>query len=763
MTGNMKKKSRGMQSSKKQLAQTILALLLITYPGVTLFLSQFGIMSMIQSAQAESKHAEPKEEAHDEKSDSKKGGKNKKSAKKKLKVEKPDKGTFTATHKSFDEENAAQQKIDAVLILDTSRSMLRTDPNNLRTQAARLFLRFLSEGDQIGVIQFDKESKVIAPLGLITDEALPTLENTLQTLPAEGTFTDIESPVELAYQLLTEQGRPDSIRCIILLSDGKMDPYPERGTPEELTRRLFEIDVPSLRKADIKLYTLSLSAEADQVLLEKLAHEAGGSNFQALDSATIHRRFSDLFFKLKKPQTISLEKNGFMIDPSVEEATFYISKNKEVTLSETPPAVHPENPEHETPAPTEVTTPTLAPVAKEISLTSPRGESFSIINFPSSMKWYQGDQFDVITVKKPTPGQWSVSGVDTSEGFAALLTALKLQVRVPEEKLKVGEKVAIVARLTSGNKIITEEGIRSNSFYTYKVLDEDTNATISSGALHDDGLDGDIKAKDSIFSGMFQIEKSGTQRVLVGVTTPTFSRQQQFPLQISDGSLKLELIPADSFSNTPDLFRVVLNEAQWNTKNFTLSLMTSAVGSKEEKIHEMLKNSDSENIYEFPTTKLLDGKLKVYAKYSAKKGAKKDPVVERSDTIEYVSNNPEMKIDDSETAHGSSEEEGTSEHEDPHATPRDPNMVWGGLSIGLSILWAALVSFFVLKKVDIGKGLPDQDLQYVRSPELESQLKSYKSQIRKERRVPNDSDRILFALLGDIYEVETPAEEAVSE
>ena len=63
--------------------------------------------------------------------------------------------------KVFDAELAKPTAIDAVVIIDASRSMLRTDPQRLRNQGAKLFMRFLSEGDRLGIIQFDREAQAV--------------------------------------------------------------------------------------------------------------------------------------------------------------------------------------------------------------------------------------------------------------------------------------------------------------------------------------------------------------------------------------------------------------------------------------------------------------------------------------------------------------------------------------------------------------------------------------------------------------------------
>ncbi|KKN67926.1 hypothetical protein LCGC14_0456260 [marine sediment metagenome] len=63
------------------------------------------------------------------------------------------------------------QNISVVLIIDSSGSMARTDPSNLRFTAARQLVDLLEDGDEISVVLFADDSTVLVSLTKVTDAA----------------------------------------------------------------------------------------------------------------------------------------------------------------------------------------------------------------------------------------------------------------------------------------------------------------------------------------------------------------------------------------------------------------------------------------------------------------------------------------------------------------------------------------------------------------------------------------------------------------
>jgi Mg-chelatase subunit ChlD len=53
---------------------------------------------------------------------------------------------------------------DIVLLMDSSESMIKTDPENYRKQAARLLAFLFGKNDRIGIVGFADSARLLLPL-----------------------------------------------------------------------------------------------------------------------------------------------------------------------------------------------------------------------------------------------------------------------------------------------------------------------------------------------------------------------------------------------------------------------------------------------------------------------------------------------------------------------------------------------------------------------------------------------------------------------
>ncbi|RMG44734.1 MAG: VWA domain-containing protein [Candidatus Dadabacteria bacterium] len=217
-------------------------------------------------------------------------------------------------------------KVDAVLLLDSSGSMRITDPGRLRDEGAKLFIQFLKFGDRVGIVEFDREGRVIRPLTEFRQDILDSLGYDIGRVGNSGLYTDIYAGLQTARKVLEESPRKDANKIIVLLSDGKMDPDPKNGSAEKLTDKLLNDLLPELKAEGIKVHTLSFSDQADKDLLSQIAAATDGMNWFTPTADKIHESYAELFLVVKKPQIVPLTSKGFRIDPDIQEATFYINR-----------------------------------------------------------------------------------------------------------------------------------------------------------------------------------------------------------------------------------------------------------------------------------------------------------------------------------------------------------------------------------------------------------------------------------------------------
>ncbi len=160
-----------------------------------------------------------------------------------------------------------QRPAEFVLVMDSSSSMAepagggRTgDKLGAARAAAGGFLDALPLGrDRVAIVGFDAEARILAPLSADRarlDEALAALK------PRPGTRIDLG--LAAAGELLASQPRPDTLRAVILLTDG----FQGAEAPEEAVRAA----AASLRAAGHETYAIALG---DRVDLELLARAMG--------------------------------------------------------------------------------------------------------------------------------------------------------------------------------------------------------------------------------------------------------------------------------------------------------------------------------------------------------------------------------------------------------------------------------------------------------------------------------------------------------
>jgi len=653
-----------------------------------------------------------------------KGKKGKKSEFEKVDEQRPVGADRGISEKQFQEEANQAGNVDAVLVLDASRSMQRTDSKRLRDQAAKLFIRFLGTGDRAAIIEFDREARVTKPLSDISPATLPDLDKAIESVPVEGGFTDLESGLFAAYTMLSENGRKDAAKTIVLLSDGKMDPHPSTGTAAELTTKVLESELPDYKLKNIKLYTVAFSDESDKALLAKFAEEGGGLNWFASDASSIHKKFSELFLTLKRPQVVPLEGEGFEVDSSVHEATFYIARKDAATV---------------------------------VTLVDPRGTEISSKNIPPGIKWFSGELFDVVTISKPLPGHWTVKDLETAEGFATLLSDIKLQVRWPQSTFNVGDHVIVYARLTNEGEEVVKSGIEEITFYTYKIINGENGATLASGSLNDKGEDGDTKAKDGIYSATLELGHEGEFQGLFAVTSPTFSRQQRISFAVSSAPITLHVLSADEFAGTTARLEAVLGANPNTYRNLKVQLIAKKKGAEKPIGLTLKAKADKPEVFEVPIEKLPAGEYELSARVQGT-DLKHRPVNGSSETIEYtIEPKPGEKVEEGEPLEVV---EGDGEQPEEGASESHGEMIAGVLGILLSLAWIAGLGFWGLKKVSVKKSQVESREPYVIPEELAQRIEAIRAAASESRRRPTVKDREIFHSVVDVYGSEPQAEAA---
>lgn len=398
--------------------------------------------------------------------------------------------------------------VDVVLLFDTSGSMLKTDPMQLRFQGAKQITKFLGKGDRFGIIGFSDKAEIVRPLKYYSPEAGQEFERELAHLSTVGQYTDIFEGVIAADQLLDSNYRAGVEKAIVLISDGKMEPSPSKGMAFARTLALVNDNLPVLKSKQTRIYTIALSEHADRPLLREIAGSTDGAAFYAASPSELERAFEMLFEAMVPSHSPAAITRKFYVEDSAEEATFYVSHMPGI----------------------------------RISLVSPRGEHLSAAQKPEYVSWFTGEKFDLISVNEPESGDWEVQGIEPADSFVTLLSDLKFAIDWPVAA-RVDETELLQARLYEGDKPIVLPHISGVLKFAFQVTPTDrVSAPVIEGILNDEGLNGDKVAQDGVFSTSIKLTEEGDYRLGVTAKGPTFERAKQLPFKVKPKLIMLQTV-----------------------------------------------------------------------------------------------------------------------------------------------------------------------------------------------------------------------------
>lgn len=405
--------------------------------------------------------------------------------------------------------------VDAVLLIDASGSMLKTDAQNLRYEGAKLFLNFLGENDRLAIVSFSDKANVISDLKDFKKDSINATIKEIEAIKTEGQYSDVYEGIKKSEQLLNSSPRSDADRVIVLLSDGKMEPDPSVAMPATRTVALVNELLPDLKTREIKVHSLAFSEQADKVLLGELSAATDGLNWHTVTADDIHKSFANLFLAVKRPQVVPLTSRGFSLDDDVDEATFYITRDETARLT----------------------------------LISPKNEEMTVEKIPEWVTWFAGRNFDVITMREPDPGEWQVLGGASAEGFATVLTHLRLVTDWPVI-VRSEDKNIVQARLYDGEKPVSLPEMSGVVRYAFQISPTDKVAEpVVRDLLNDEGKDGDKIARDGIFSKAVLLNEPGEYKLSIVARGPTFERTQQVPFRVRPRLLTLKVVSPDEASH----------------------------------------------------------------------------------------------------------------------------------------------------------------------------------------------------------------------
>jgi Ca-activated chloride channel family protein len=357
--------------------------------------------------------------------------------------------------------HAAQgaSQIDAVLVLDVSHSMSKSDPSKIGNEAMKMFIDMLStKGDRVGVVAYTDEiqrEKALLEIGSAADKE--NLKGFIDQLN-RGAYTDVSVGVKEAVQILDDGADPDHEPMIILLADGNNDFNDNSGRTQAQSDADMEKALKEANDKDVPIYTIGLNADGklNKEALAKLSDVTGGKSFSTNSADDLPQILSEIFashLELNVVPVDSFTANGSYQDVKISVPNANVLEANISIMSSKP---------------------------VEARLLDPSGKSVPI---PSDdILLSKSKSYSLIKLLTPTEGDWTlqVKGVNRDKIDINLIFNYDLSLAMAplaKTSYSKGDNVKFSSYLVSGGQKLVDEEQYSNMSAVLLVKDLDTGKT----------------------------------------------------------------------------------------------------------------------------------------------------------------------------------------------------------------------------------------------------------------------------------------------
>jgi len=320
--------------------------------------------------------------------------------------------------------NVAFAGHEVIMLIDTSGSMQKNDPLNLRKPALRLAAQMIPTGSKAGIWLFDAENQQVMAFGEVdADWKAKTVRN-LDQVHSKGQLTNIEDAITESMRAFSADAQSKSI---ILLTDGQVDISKIPGLNQASRQRILQDLLPKMSQSNIQIHTIALSENADQDLLQRLAIGSNGTYALTQSAEELTNTFLQAFDQSIAADQVPLEGNRFEVDSNIQEFTALVFRK------------------------------TGSPTSR---LVSPSQKILSKAQ-PEQSTWYTDSKYDLITVKAPESGTWTLEADLDPDNRVTIVSDLELTLKGLPNNIIAGQTVNLEFYLADGQDPISTPSLLS--------------------------------------------------------------------------------------------------------------------------------------------------------------------------------------------------------------------------------------------------------------------------------------------------------------
>ncbi|AEF99629.1 VWA domain-containing protein [Methylomonas methanica] len=305
------------------------------------------------------------------------------------------------------------------VLIDVSGSMKQNDPENLRVSATQLLINLLPDKSNVSLWLFAEKTSLLSHTDAVDNNWRQEALKASKEIHSHGIYTHIED----AIQTSLEKGfSGNGNKNLIILTDGMVDISKDIMVSADSRERILSDWIPKLQLQKIKVQTIALSDQVDKELLDKLAFQSGGWSETAESADQLQRLFLRTVQKVAPKNALPLENNVFIVDNSIHEFSLVIFKQSNST-------------------PTEIVGPDQVKLTKN--------------TVSESVSWLGTNNYDLITVTQPTPGEWHIEAVVDPDNQVMILTDLKMQLNEFANFIEEKQSLPLTLHFTERDALIT--------------------------------------------------------------------------------------------------------------------------------------------------------------------------------------------------------------------------------------------------------------------------------------------------------------------
>ena len=179
-----------------------------------------------------------------------------------------------------------KKPVDLVVVMDISGSM-RGDKITSARSSLLQFINKLDDRDRLRIDLFNDQIATLTPLTPIGEKRQQVLDSVSGIF--EQNDTSLYDAILNAYSDLQEEGNPDHIRAIVVLSDGE-DTY-STATLDQVIQQIQSSEGEGGNA--IKVFTIAFGEDADSDILKQIAEPSGGRQYNS-SPETIQKIYDEI-------------------------------------------------------------------------------------------------------------------------------------------------------------------------------------------------------------------------------------------------------------------------------------------------------------------------------------------------------------------------------------------------------------------------------------------------------------------------------------